>query len=56
MEKAIERQRVLLEHLNPNSSNSVFSSSHTHQSTDLSATFCSAGQTGGFENDVVIVA
>ncbi|GAU28057.1 hypothetical protein TSUD_265150 [Trifolium subterraneum] len=56
MEKAIERQRVLLEHLNPNSSNSVFSSSHTHQSTDLSASFCSAGQTGGSENDVVIVA
>jgi hypothetical protein len=53
MEKAIERQRVLLEHLNPNS---VFTSSNTHRSTDLSASFCSAGQTGGSENDVVIVA
>lgn len=52
MEKAIERQRVLLEHLNPNSVTS------SHHSTHLSASFCSAGagQTGGSENDVVVVA
>ncbi|RDX85309.1 3-ketoacyl-CoA thiolase 2, peroxisomal [Mucuna pruriens] len=57
MEKAIQRQRVLVEHLQPNSSTSTFSS----QTTDLSASFCSAGnsshgQTGGSEDDVVIVA
>lgn len=60
MEKAIERQRVLLEHLQPSYSSSIFSS-QTHQSTDLTASFCYAGntshgQTGGSEDDVVIVA
>lgn len=60
MEKAVQRQRVLLQHLQPNSSSSKFSS-QTHQSTDLSASFCFAGnsshgQTSGSEDDVVIVA
>ncbi|RZC03464.1 3-ketoacyl-CoA thiolase 2, peroxisomal isoform D [Glycine soja] len=60
MEKAIQRQRVLLEHLQPISSSSNFSS-QTHQSTDLSASLCFAGnsshgQTGGSDDDVVIVA
>lgn len=60
MEKAIERQRVLLEHLQPNSSNPIFSS-QTHQSPDLTASFCFAGssshgESGVSEDDVVIVA
>ena len=60
MDKAIQRQRVLLDHLQPISSSSNFSS-QTHQSTDLSASLCFAGnsshgQTGGSDDDVVIVA
>ncbi|KAL9324827.1 hypothetical protein ACSQ67_005472 [Phaseolus vulgaris] len=60
MKKAIQRQRVLLEHLQPSSSSSNFSH-QTHQSTDLSASSCFAGnsshgQRGGSEDDVVIVA
>lgn len=57
MEKAIQRQRVLLEHLQPSSSISSFSP----QSTDLTASVCAAenslqGKTSGSEDDVVIVA
>ncbi|XP_017427612.1 3-ketoacyl CoA thiolase 1, peroxisomal isoform X2 [Vigna angularis] len=60
MEKAIQRQRVLLEHLQPSSSSLIFSR-QAHQSTDLSASSCFAGnsshgQRGGSEDDVVIVA
>ncbi|KAL2347856.1 hypothetical protein Fmac_001856 [Flemingia macrophylla] len=60
MEKAIERQRVLLQHLQPNSSNPILSSL-THQSTDLTASLCFAGssshgESGTSEDDVVIVA
>ncbi|KAL5192982.1 3-ketoacyl-CoA thiolase 2, peroxisomal [Glycine soja] len=60
MDKAIQRQRVLLDHLQPISSSSNFSS-QTHQSTDLSASLCFAknsshGQIGGSDDDVVIVA
>ncbi|XP_048137874.1 3-ketoacyl-CoA thiolase 2, peroxisomal isoform X2 [Rhodamnia argentea] len=57
MEKAIERQRVLLQHLRPPSS----SSGHGDESS-LSASICSAGdsaayqRSSGFGDDVVIVA
>ncbi|CAK9162405.1 unnamed protein product [Ilex paraguariensis] len=57
MEKAINRQRVLLEHLRPSSS----SPHHTHESS-LSASICLAGdsaayhRTAAFGDDVVIVA
>ncbi|XP_021834832.1 3-ketoacyl-CoA thiolase 2, peroxisomal-like [Prunus avium] len=61
MEKAHNRQRVLLRHLLPNSS---FSSAppETHQSAALSASICAAGdsaayhRTAAFGDDVVIVA
>ncbi|XP_033508337.1 3-ketoacyl CoA thiolase 1, peroxisomal [Nicotiana tomentosiformis] len=59
MEKAIERQRVLLEHLQPIRS----SSHHTHdQSSSLTPSICLAGdsaayrRTAAFDDDVVIVA
>ncbi|OIW01023.1 hypothetical protein TanjilG_14206 [Lupinus angustifolius] len=51
MEKAIQRQKVLLQHLQPISS----TSSQTHQpTTGLSASTCAAGNFS--EDDVVIVA
>ncbi|KAI4356446.1 hypothetical protein L6164_000468 [Bauhinia variegata] len=50
MEKAIHRQRVLLEHLRPSSSNL------THQSSAPSASICAAGSGSSYEDDVVIVA
>ncbi|MED6119676.1 3-ketoacyl-CoA thiolase 1, peroxisomal [Stylosanthes scabra] len=55
MEKAIQRQKVLLEHLQPTSSNSSFS-------TDLTASICAAGDYAygrpgvPRDDDVVIVA
>ncbi|MED6177006.1 3-ketoacyl-CoA thiolase 1, peroxisomal [Stylosanthes scabra] len=55
MEKAIQRQKVLLEHLQPSSSNSSFS-------TDLTASICAAGDYAygrpgvPRDDDVVIVA
>lgn len=57
MEKAIHRQKMLLEHLRPASSISSLS----HQSTHLSASICSGenfshGRTSASEDDVVIVA
>ncbi|KAK4270274.1 hypothetical protein QN277_023329 [Acacia crassicarpa] len=57
MEKAIHRQKVLLEHLRPATSISSFS----HQSTHLSASTCSGenfsyGRPSASEDDVVIVA
>ncbi|KAI6694045.1 hypothetical protein NL676_021755 [Syzygium grande] len=59
MEKAIERQRVLLQHLRPSSS----SSSSVHgDGSSLSASICSAGdsaayqRSAGFGDDIVIVA
>ncbi|KAL1330703.1 hypothetical protein HN51_047956 [Arachis hypogaea] len=61
MEKAIQRQKVLLEHLQPSSTNSSFSIQH-NQSTDLTASICAAGnyafgQPGvPRDDDVVIVA
>ncbi|KAK9281037.1 hypothetical protein L1049_003929 [Liquidambar formosana] len=60
MEKAINRQRVLLEHLRPTSSVSSHSS-QTHESS-LSASICLAGgsaayhRAAAFGDDVVIVA
>ncbi|CAF1821409.1 hypothetical protein Bca4012_029692 [Brassica carinata] len=57
MEKAIERQRVLLEHLRPSSS----SSSHSFEGS-LSASACLAGDSAAYQrtslygDDVVIVA
>nr|BAA25250.1 mutated 3-ketoacyl-CoA thiolase [Arabidopsis thaliana] len=56
MEKAIERQRVLLEHLRPSSS-----SSHNYEAS-LSASACLAGDSAAYQrtslygDDVVIVA
>ncbi|KAI9112332.1 hypothetical protein K1719_016855 [Acacia pycnantha] len=57
MEKAIHRQKMLLEHLRPVSSISSFS----HQCTHLSASICSGenfshGRPSASEDDVVIVA
>ncbi|KAL0722218.1 hypothetical protein Bca4012_036817 [Brassica carinata] len=58
MEKAIERQRVLLEHLRPSSSSS---SSHSFEGS-LSASACLAGDSAAYQrtslygDDVVIVA
>ncbi|RWR97310.1 3-ketoacyl-CoA thiolase 2, peroxisomal [Cinnamomum micranthum f. kanehirae] len=55
MEKVIERQRILLQHLRPSSSSS-------NSISDLSASVCSAGdssayhRTASFGDDVVIVA
>ncbi|KAJ8639072.1 hypothetical protein MRB53_015766 [Persea americana] len=55
MEKVIERQRILLQHLHPSSSSS-------NSISDLSASVCSAGdsaayhRTASFGDDVVIVA
>ncbi|CAL0324425.1 unnamed protein product [Lupinus luteus] len=51
MEKAIQRQKVLLQHLQPISSTSSFSSQPT---THLSASTCAAGNFS--EDDVVVVA
>ncbi|XP_030532624.1 3-ketoacyl-CoA thiolase 2, peroxisomal-like [Rhodamnia argentea] len=61
MERALDRQRVLLQHLLPSSS-SGSSSSHTPQSAGVSASACAAGdlaayhRTASFGDDVVIVA
>ncbi|VVA15875.1 PREDICTED: 3-ketoacyl-CoA thiolase [Prunus dulcis] len=61
MEKAHNRQRVLLQHLLPNSSFSA-APPETHQSAALSASICAAGdsaayhRTAAFGDDVVIVA
>ncbi|KAK3414771.1 hypothetical protein EUGRSUZ_H00090 [Eucalyptus grandis] len=58
MEKAIERQRVLLQHLRPSSS----SSSVHGDASSLSASICAAGdsaayqRSGSFGDDIVIVA
>ncbi|KAL9436244.1 hypothetical protein AB3S75_022322 [Citrus x aurantiifolia] len=55
MEKALHRQRILLQHLQP-------SSSQTSDSPAISASICSAGEAAGyhrkpaFDDDVVIVA
>ncbi|PON51429.1 Thiolase [Parasponia andersonii] len=60
MEKALSRQRILLQHLRPTSSSS--SSSGTHESSTLSASVCAAGdsaaynRTAAFGDDIVIVA
>ncbi|KAA8550652.1 hypothetical protein F0562_002336 [Nyssa sinensis] len=51
MEKAIDRQRVLLEHLLPSSS-----FSHQTRESSLSASICLAGDKAAFGDDVVIVA
>ncbi|KAA8543465.1 hypothetical protein F0562_021040 [Nyssa sinensis] len=57
MEKAINRQRVLLEHLRPSSS-----FSHQTRASSLSASICRAGdsaayhRTAAFGDDVVVVA
>ncbi|XP_022159108.1 3-ketoacyl-CoA thiolase 2, peroxisomal-like [Momordica charantia] len=63
MEKALNRQTVLLQHLQPNYSSSSISS-QTHESASLSASVCAAGEsashsyhrTAAFGDDVVIVA
>ncbi|KAL8137233.1 hypothetical protein V2J09_003234 [Rumex salicifolius] len=60
MEKAINRQRLLLQHLNP----SITSPQSSSQAIDssISGSICSAGKSGGYErsvdfgDDVVIVA
>ncbi|EXC24165.1 3-ketoacyl-CoA thiolase 2 [Morus notabilis] len=55
MEKAAERQRVLLQHLSP-------TSSQTNDTASLSASICAAGQSGAYQrtaafgDDIVIVA
>ncbi|XP_004290230.1 PREDICTED: 3-ketoacyl-CoA thiolase 2, peroxisomal-like [Fragaria vesca subsp. vesca] len=60
MEKALNRQKVLLQHLRPNSS--LSSAIQTHESSVLSAEICAAGdsaayhRTGAFGDDIVIVA
>ncbi|XP_050204389.1 3-ketoacyl CoA thiolase 1, peroxisomal-like isoform X1 [Mercurialis annua] len=60
MEKAMNRQRVLLSHLQPTSSST--SLSQTHQSLCLSTSICAAGdsaayqRTAAFDDDIVIVA
>ncbi|KAM5563179.1 3-ketoacyl CoA thiolase 1, peroxisomal-like [Rosa sericea] len=60
MEKALNRQRVLLHHLRPNSS--LSSATQTHESSALSASICAAGdsaayhRTAAFGDDIVIVA
>ncbi|KAK9991565.1 hypothetical protein SO802_026550 [Lithocarpus litseifolius] len=63
MEKAINRQRVLLEHLRPSSSSSfVYGSDSSSSSPPISASACAAGdsaayhRTSVFGDDVVIVA
>ncbi|XAR58707.1 Acetyl-CoA C-acyltransferase [Bertholletia excelsa] len=59
MEKAIKRQRVLLEHLRPSS---CFSRQVHESSSSLSASICVAGdsaayhRTAAFDDDIVIVA
>nr|UOI39549.1 3-ketoacyl-CoA thiolase [Betula platyphylla]UVJ47668.1 3-ketoacyl-CoA thiolase [Betula platyphylla] len=61
MEKALNRQRVLLQHLQPTSSFPSLST-QTHESAALSASICAAGdsaayhRTAAFGDDVVIVA
>ncbi|KAG6726161.1 hypothetical protein I3842_02G067300 [Carya illinoinensis] len=61
MEKAINRQRILLEHLRPSSSSSSSSSSYISDSS-ISGSACLAGdsaayqRTSAFGDDVVIVA
>ncbi|KAK3206643.1 hypothetical protein Dsin_020689 [Dipteronia sinensis] len=58
MEKALNRQKILLQHLKPTS----FSSSQTDQSPSLSASICAAGDSAAyhrqavFSDDVVLVA
>uniref|UniRef100_A0A2P2MA01 3-ketoacyl-CoA thiolase 2 peroxisomal-like n=1 Tax=Rhizophora mucronata TaxID=61149 RepID=A0A2P2MA01_RHIMU len=59
MEKALNRQKVLLSHLQPNSSSSFL---QTDDSTSLSASVCAAGDSAAyhrisaFDDDVVIVS
>jgi acetyl-CoA acyltransferase 1 len=61
MEKVINRQKVLLKHLQP-ISNSSSSPETTHESADLSASICAAGDSAAYQrkaafgDDVVIVA
>lgn len=61
MEKVINRQKVLLQHLQP-ISNSSSSPETTHESADLSASICAAGDSAAYQrkaafgDDVVIVA
>ncbi|XP_050367104.1 3-ketoacyl CoA thiolase 1, peroxisomal-like [Argentina anserina] len=60
MDKALNRQKVLLQHLRPDSS--LSSATQTHESSALSAEICAAGdsaayhRTGSFGDDIVIVA
>ncbi|XP_062079024.1 3-ketoacyl CoA thiolase 1, peroxisomal-like isoform X2 [Humulus lupulus] len=60
MEKALNRQKILLHHLKPTSSFSF--SSGTHESSALSASVCAAGDSAAyhrasaFGDDIVIVA
>ncbi|KAJ4828391.1 3-ketoacyl-CoA thiolase 2, peroxisomal [Turnera subulata] len=60
MEKAINRQRVLLHHLRPSSSSPP--SPHSYESSSIAASACLAGDTAAyqrgsvFNDDVVIVA
>ncbi|KAL8489879.1 hypothetical protein ACS0TY_025680 [Phlomoides rotata] len=51
MEKAINRQRILLDHLRPNSS-----SSHQNSQSHLSPSICLAGGNAAYGDDIVIVA
>ncbi|KAL8494302.1 hypothetical protein ACS0TY_025197 [Phlomoides rotata] len=51
MEKAINRQRILLDHLRPNSS-----SSHQNSQSHLSPSICLAGENAAYGDDIVIVA
>ncbi|KAK9993205.1 hypothetical protein SO802_022908 [Lithocarpus litseifolius] len=61
MEKVINRQKVLLQHLHP-ISNSSSSPETTHESAALSASICAAGDSAAYQrkaafgDDVVIVA
>uniref|UniRef100_A0A803PGA1 acetyl-CoA C-acyltransferase n=1 Tax=Cannabis sativa TaxID=3483 RepID=A0A803PGA1_CANSA len=61
MEKALNRQKILLHHLKPTSSFSFSSQTH-HQSSALSASVCAAGDSAAyhrapaFGDDIVIVA
>lgn len=60
MEKALNRQRVLLQHLRPDPS--LSSANQTHESSVLTASVCSAGDSAAYHrtapsgDDVVIVA
>ncbi|KAK2400276.1 3-ketoacyl-CoA thiolase 2, peroxisomal [Trifolium repens] len=56
MEKAINRQKVLLQHLNPSSSSSSSSSTSLHASACLAGDSAAYHRTAAFGDDVVIVA